>query len=79
MRSQLPFENFPRWGGVPRFFFSAPPNLHVFPQARDCKMLGDVEGARKHSTRAKVLNIICSVLMVVTVIVAIAVFVAVIT
>lgn len=76
MGSRLPFDNFPRWGGV---FSSPPPNLHLFLQARDCKMLGDVEGARKHSTRAKVLNIICSLLMVITVIVAIATFVAVIT
>ncbi|KAI6068189.1 Interferon-induced transmembrane protein 2 [Aix galericulata] len=55
------------------------PALIFSIKARDCKMLGDVEGARKHSTRAKVLNIICSLLMVVTVIVAIATFVAVIT
>ncbi|XP_012986195.2 interferon-induced transmembrane protein 5-like [Melopsittacus undulatus] len=35
-------------------------------KARDCKVLGDMEGARQHGTRAKALNIICSVLLVLT-------------
>ncbi|XP_035167642.1 interferon-induced transmembrane protein 5-like [Oxyura jamaicensis] len=55
------------------------PALIFSIKARDCKMLGDMEGARRHSTRAKVLNIICSLLMVVTVVVAIVAIVAVIT
>lgn len=82
MRSQLPVAASPGGEGSPAFPdppLSPPPNLHMFPQARDCKMLGDVEGARRHSTRAKVLNIICSLLMVVTVVVAIVGLVALIT
>ncbi|CAM9481274.1 unnamed protein product [Bubo scandiacus] len=37
-------------------------------KARDCKVLGDLEGARRHGARAKVLNIICSILMILTVV-----------
>uniref|UniRef100_A0A8B9Z7F2 Uncharacterized protein n=1 Tax=Buteo japonicus TaxID=224669 RepID=A0A8B9Z7F2_9AVES len=37
-------------------------------KARDCKVLGDLEGARQHGNRAKVLNIICSVLLVLSVV-----------
>ncbi|XP_065492837.1 interferon-induced transmembrane protein 5-like [Caloenas nicobarica] len=40
------------------------PALVFSIKARDCKVLGDLEGARRHSTRAKVLNIICSLLLV---------------
>ncbi|XP_042641256.1 dispanin subfamily A member 2b-like [Tyto alba] len=47
------------------------PALIFSIKARDCKVLGDLEGARRHGTRAKVLNIICSLLMVVTVVVLI--------
>ncbi|XP_030340930.1 dispanin subfamily A member 2b-like [Strigops habroptila] len=40
------------------------PALIYSIKARDCKVLGDVEGARQHGARAKALNIICSVLLV---------------
>ncbi|KAM9013234.1 dispanin subfamily A member 2b-like [Ara ararauna] len=45
------------------------PALVYSIKARDCKVLGDMEGARQHGTRAKVLNIICSVLLVLTLLV----------
>ncbi|XP_074774532.1 dispanin subfamily A member 2b-like [Athene noctua] len=44
------------------------PALIFSIKARDCKVLGDLEGARRHGTRAKVLNIICSILMILTVV-----------
>ncbi|XP_037994219.1 interferon-induced transmembrane protein 5-like [Motacilla alba alba] len=37
------------------------PALVYSIKARDCKLVGDVEGARRHSHRARVANIICSV------------------
>ncbi|XP_052549934.1 interferon-induced transmembrane protein 5-like [Tympanuchus pallidicinctus] len=39
------------------------PSLIFSIKARDCKVLGDLEGARRYGTRAKVLNIIFSVLI----------------
>ncbi|KQK74177.1 dispanin subfamily A member 2b-like protein [Amazona aestiva] len=45
------------------------PALIYSIKARDCKVLGDMEGARQHGTRAKVLNIICSVLLILTLLV----------
>ncbi|XP_075611807.1 dispanin subfamily A member 2b-like [Balearica regulorum gibbericeps] len=45
------------------------PALVFSIKARDCKVLGDLEGARRHAARAKVLNIICSVLMVLSVVI----------
>lgn len=52
------------WVGPP---ISAPHTLSppFAPQARDCKLVGDLEGARRHSDRAKVANIVCSVVVVV--------------
>ncbi|KAM6074866.1 interferon-induced transmembrane protein 5-like [Chlamydotis macqueenii] len=44
------------------------PALIFSIKARDCKVLGDLEGARRHSTRAKVLNIVCSLLLVLAVV-----------
>ncbi|XP_075357824.1 dispanin subfamily A member 2b-like [Mycteria americana] len=44
------------------------PALVFSIKARDCKVLGDLEGARRHGARAKVLNIICSLLMVLAVV-----------
>ncbi|XP_053923947.1 dispanin subfamily A member 2b-like [Cuculus canorus] len=44
------------------------PALLLSIRARDCNLLGDLEGARRHGLRAKVLNIICTVLMVVAVV-----------
>ncbi|XP_064369325.1 dispanin subfamily A member 2b-like [Dromaius novaehollandiae] len=44
------------------------PALIFSIKARDCKVLGDVEGARRYSTRAKVLNIISSLLLAVAVV-----------
>ncbi|XP_074904666.1 dispanin subfamily A member 2b-like [Buteo buteo] len=44
------------------------PALVFSIKARDCKVLGDLEGARQHGNRAKVLNIICSVLLVLSVV-----------
>ncbi|KAM9266714.1 dispanin subfamily A member 2b-like [Cariama cristata] len=40
------------------------PALVFSIKARDCKVLGDLEGARRYGARARVLNIICSLLMV---------------
>ncbi|XP_074740697.1 interferon-induced transmembrane protein 2-like isoform X1 [Strix uralensis] len=48
-------------------------------KARDCKVLGDLEGARRHGTRAKVLNIICSVLMILTVVTLIVIVIIIFT
>ncbi|XP_061306971.1 dispanin subfamily A member 2b-like [Pezoporus flaviventris] len=45
--------------------FCFPALVHSI-KARDCKVLGDMEGARQHGTRAKALNIVCSVLLVLT-------------
>lgn len=39
------------------------PSPPFTPQARDCKSVGDLEGARRHGGRAKVANIICSVVV----------------
>ncbi|KAM6321754.1 interferon-induced transmembrane protein 5-like [Podargus strigoides] len=39
------------------------PALLYSIKARDCKVLGDLEGARRHGKRAKVWNIVCSALM----------------
>lgn len=47
------------------------------PQARDCKVLGDLEGARRHGARARVLNIICSLLLVAGVVLTIIAVIAV--
>lgn len=44
------------------------PALVFSIKARDCKVLGDLEGARRHGARAKVLNIICSLLLVLAVV-----------
>ncbi|NP_001336987.2 interferon induced transmembrane protein 2 [Gallus gallus] len=41
------------------------PSLIFSIKARDCKVLGDLEGARWYGSRAKVLNIIFSVLIAV--------------
>ncbi|KAF4797570.1 dispanin subfamily A member 2b-like protein [Turdus rufiventris] len=41
------------------------PPLVYSIKARDCKLVGDLEGARRHSDRAKVANIVCSVVVVV--------------
>ncbi|XP_054054514.1 dispanin subfamily A member 2b-like isoform X2 [Rissa tridactyla] len=43
------------------------PALVFSIKARDCKVLGDLEGARRYGSRAKVLNIVCSVIMVLAV------------
>ncbi|XP_058663133.1 dispanin subfamily A member 2b-like [Ammospiza caudacuta] len=37
------------------------PALVCSVKARDCKQAGDLEGARRHSHRARVANIVCSV------------------
>ncbi|XP_056349555.1 interferon-induced transmembrane protein 5-like [Oenanthe melanoleuca] len=37
------------------------PALVCSVKARDCKLVGDLEGARRHSDRARVANIVCSV------------------
>ncbi|KAM6204217.1 interferon-induced transmembrane protein 5-like [Sarcoramphus papa] len=55
------------------------PALVFSIKARDCKVLGDLEGARRHGARAKILNIICSLLLVLTVVVIIIVVVVVTT
>ncbi|KAM6133371.1 dispanin subfamily A member 2b-like [Phoenicopterus ruber ruber] len=47
------------------------PALIFSIKARDCKVLGDVEGARRHGARARVLNIIFSLLMVLSVVIII--------
>ncbi|XP_068253942.1 dispanin subfamily A member 2b-like [Nyctibius grandis] len=44
------------------------PALVFSIKARDCKVLGDLEGARRHGARAKALNIICSVLIALAVV-----------
>ncbi|KAM6067905.1 dispanin subfamily A member 2b-like [Theristicus caerulescens] len=44
------------------------PALVFSIKARDCKVLGDLEGARRHGARARVWNIVCSVLLVLTVV-----------
>ncbi|KAM7034934.1 interferon-induced transmembrane protein 5-like [Acridotheres tristis] len=41
------------------------PALVYSIKARDCKLVGDLEGARRHSDRARVANIICSVVVAV--------------
>ncbi|XP_074005151.1 dispanin subfamily A member 2b-like [Numenius arquata] len=51
------------------------PALIFSIKARDCKVLGDLEGARRYGDRAKVLNIICSILLVLVVVALITVFV----
>ncbi|XP_076199429.1 interferon-induced transmembrane protein 5-like [Aptenodytes patagonicus] len=51
------------------------PALVFSIKARDCKVLGDLEGARRHGARAKVLNIICSILMVLIVVAIIVVII----
>ncbi|KAM6394467.1 interferon-induced transmembrane protein 5-like [Pluvialis apricaria] len=53
------------------------PALIFSIKARDCKVLGDLEGARRHAARAKVLNIICSLLLVAAVVTIIIAFVVV--
>ncbi|XP_071415664.1 interferon-induced transmembrane protein 5-like [Pithys albifrons albifrons] len=54
------------------------PPLVYSIKARDCKLLGDLEGAQRHGSRARVANIICSVLVslawVAFIIIAIVVF-----
>ncbi|KAM6274413.1 interferon-induced transmembrane protein 5-like [Porphyrio hochstetteri] len=47
------------------------PALIYSIKARDCKVLGDLEGAQRHGARAKVWNIVCSVLMGLTVVITI--------
>ncbi|XP_074951435.1 interferon-induced transmembrane protein 5-like [Phalacrocorax aristotelis] len=47
------------------------PALVYSIKARDCKVLGDLEGARLHGARAKVWNIVCSLLMVLIVVIII--------
>ncbi|XP_039923389.1 interferon-induced transmembrane protein 5-like [Hirundo rustica] len=39
------------------------PALVYSIKARDCKAAGDPEGARRHSDRARVANIVCSVVV----------------
>lgn len=41
------------------------------PQAPVCKVLGDLEGAQRHGAHARVLNVICSLLLVAGVVLAI--------
>ncbi|XP_062350243.1 interferon-induced transmembrane protein 5-like [Cinclus cinclus] len=41
------------------------PALVYSIKARDCKLMGDLEGARRHSDRARVANIVCSVVVAV--------------
>ncbi|XP_075283166.1 interferon-induced transmembrane protein 5-like [Opisthocomus hoazin] len=48
------------------------PALVFSIKARDCKVLGDLEGAQRYGRRAKVLNIICSLLLVAAVAVVLA-------
>ncbi|KAM9223690.1 dispanin subfamily A member 2b-like [Leptosomus discolor] len=55
------------------------PALVFSIKARDCKVLGDMEGARRHGRRAKVLNIICTLLMVVAIAVIVTVFIVTLT
>ncbi|XP_027552071.1 interferon-induced transmembrane protein 5-like [Neopelma chrysocephalum] len=50
------------WGAVAGLGCLGFPPLVYSIKARDCKLLGDLEGARRHSSRARVANIICSVL-----------------
>ncbi|XP_068004594.1 interferon-induced transmembrane protein 5-like [Melanerpes formicivorus] len=50
------------------------PALVYSIKARDCKVLGDLEGARRHGARAKTLNIIGSVLLVLSVVIIAAIF-----
>ncbi|XP_075569474.1 interferon-induced transmembrane protein 5-like [Pelecanus crispus] len=47
------------------------PALLFSIKARDCKVLGDLEGARRHAARAKAWNITCTLLMVLTVVIVI--------
>ncbi|KAM6115093.1 interferon-induced transmembrane protein 5-like [Pterocles gutturalis] len=54
------------------------PALLCSIKARDCKVLGDLEGARRHGARARVVNIICSLLVVLSVVSVIAVVIAVV-
>ncbi|KAM6408177.1 interferon-induced transmembrane protein 5-like [Rhynochetos jubatus] len=51
------------------------PALVFSIKARDRKVLGDLEGARRHAARAKVLNIVFSVLLAVGVLAVIAIVV----
>ncbi|XP_053837086.1 interferon-induced transmembrane protein 5-like [Vidua macroura] len=53
-------------GGLGCFGF---PALVYSIKARDCKLVGDLEGARRHSDRAKVINIVCSVVVAVTLVI----------
>lgn len=67
----------PEWVGPP---IRAPHTLSppFAPQARDCKLVGDLEGAQRHSNRARVANIVCSavvaVVWVIFIIVAVIIF-----
>ncbi|XP_041258203.1 dispanin subfamily A member 2b-like [Onychostruthus taczanowskii] len=45
------------------------PPLVFSIKARDCKVLGDLEGARRHSARARVANIVCSVVVAVALVI----------
>uniref|UniRef100_A0A8C3J9I6 Uncharacterized protein n=1 Tax=Calidris pygmaea TaxID=425635 RepID=A0A8C3J9I6_9CHAR len=51
------------------------PALVFSIKARDCKVLGDLEGARRYGNQAKVLNIICSTLLVLGVVAIITIFI----
>ncbi|XP_064281800.1 dispanin subfamily A member 2b-like [Passer domesticus] len=53
-------------GGLGCFGF---PPLVFSIKARDCKVLGDLEGARRHGDRARVANIICSVVVAVALVI----------
>ncbi|XP_057235922.1 dispanin subfamily A member 2b-like [Malurus melanocephalus] len=45
------------------------PALVFSIKTRDCKVAGDLEGARRHSHHAKVANIVCSVLFTVALVI----------
>ncbi|XP_063253926.1 interferon-induced transmembrane protein 5-like [Prinia subflava] len=49
------------------------PPLVYSVKARDCKSVGDLEGARRHSHRARVANIICSLVVAVVWVICIAI------
>ncbi|XP_058685419.1 dispanin subfamily A member 2b-like [Poecile atricapillus] len=51
------------------------PPLVFSIKARDCKFLGDLEGARRHSDRAKAANIVCSVVVAVVLVIFITAFI----
>ncbi|KAM6359138.1 dispanin subfamily A member 2b-like [Alca torda] len=55
------------------------PALVCSIKARDCKVLGDLEGAQRYGARAKALNIFCSVIMVLAVTLIIATIVTMMT